>query len=105
MILENPVTRSFDIIRTTLLVGVLNTIKSNKGLQRLPLRVFELSDVALLDPRSEVGARNKRALAAVVGFANRSGFEVRAASRASGRGRGGVTWSCTRRWCMRWWTA
>lgn len=41
----------------------------------LPLKLFEISDVVLLDPKSEVGARNERRLAAV--NCNKSaGFEV-----------------------------
>lgn len=41
----------------------------------LPLKLFELSDVVLLDPKNEVGARNERRLCAI--NCNRTaGFEV-----------------------------
>lgn len=41
----------------------------------LPLKLFEVSDVVLLDSATEVGARNERRLAAI--YCNKSaGFEV-----------------------------
>lgn len=63
-------------MRTSLLPGVLNTVKSNKAMA-LPIRTFELSDVVLKDPKTEVGARNERRFAAIYGAAASAGFEVR----------------------------
>lgn len=37
------------VVRTTLLPGVMKTIFSNKGMP-LPLRLFEISDVVFQDP-------------------------------------------------------
>lgn len=52
----------------------MKTVSSNKKLP-LPLKLFEISDVVLLDQKAEVGARNERRLAAV--NCNKSaGFEV-----------------------------
>ena len=52
------------VCRTTLLPSALKTLAANKG-EPLPLRLFELSDVVLLDSSRDVGARNERRLLAV----------------------------------------
>lgn len=60
--------------RTSLIAGLLKSIASNKKMP-LPLKLFEVSDVVLVDEDCEVGARNERRLAAV--NCNKSaGFEV-----------------------------
>ena len=45
--------------------GLLKTLGANKDAP-LPVRLFEVSDVVLLAPEAEVGARNERRLAAAV---------------------------------------
>jgi phenylalanyl-tRNA synthetase beta chain len=60
----NPQTAEFEVCRTTLLPSALKTIAANKR-EPLPLRLFELSDVVLLDAARDVGARNERRLVAV----------------------------------------
>eukprot|EP00879_Flechtneria_rotunda_P032053 GHRR01035203.1.p1 GENE.GHRR01035203.1~~GHRR01035203.1.p1 ORF type:complete len:572 (+),score=172.97 GHRR01035203.1:80-1795(+) len=60
----NPQTAEFEVCRTTLLPSALKTLAANKR-EPLPLRLFELSDVVLLDPSRDVGARNERRLVAV----------------------------------------
>ncbi|KAF6250796.1 phenylalanyl-tRNA synthetase [Scenedesmus sp. NREL 46B-D3] len=60
----NPQTAEFEVCRTTLLPSALKTIAANKR-EPLPLRLFELSDVVLLDAGRDVGARNERRLVAV----------------------------------------
>ncbi|WIA12159.1 hypothetical protein OEZ85_012231 [Tetradesmus obliquus] len=60
----NPQTAEFEVCRTTLLPSALKTIAANKR-EPLPLRLFELSDVVLLDAERDVGARNERRLVAV----------------------------------------
>lgn len=45
--------------------GVLRTLEKNVGQIPLPLSVFEVGDVVLLDPRRAVGARNERRLCVV----------------------------------------
>jgi hypothetical protein len=52
------------VCRTTLLPSALKTLAANRG-EPLPLRLFELSDVVLLDSSRDVGARNERRLLAV----------------------------------------
>jgi len=70
----NPKTLEFEVARTTLISGLLKTVASNKKMP-LPLKLFEISDVVLLDAKAEVGARNERRLSAV--NCNKSaGFEV-----------------------------
>lgn len=60
--------------RTNLLASALKTIAANKD-AALPLKLFEISDVILLDPSRETGARNERHLVAV--YCNKeAGFEI-----------------------------
>ncbi|KAK9822691.1 hypothetical protein WJX81_001468 [Elliptochloris bilobata] len=61
----NPATAEFEVCRTSLLPGLLKTLGANKDAP-LPVRLFEVSDVVLLAPGAEVGARNERRLAAAV---------------------------------------
>ncbi|XP_055306492.1 phenylalanine--tRNA ligase beta subunit [Sitodiplosis mosellana] len=70
----NPKTLEFQVARTCLLSGVLKTVAANKRMP-LPLKLFEISDVVLVDESTEVGARNERRLVAV--NCNKSaGFEI-----------------------------
>lgn len=55
----NPKTLEFQVVRTLLLPGLLKTIAANKKMP-LPLKLFEISDVVLLDENAESGARNVR---------------------------------------------
>lgn len=72
--ISNPKTLEFQVARTCLLSGILKTVTANKRMP-LPLKLFEISDVVLIDETAEVGARNERRLAAV--NCNKSaGFEV-----------------------------
>ena len=50
--------------RTRLLPSALKTLAANKDAP-LPLRLFEISDVVLLDENTAIGARNERRLVAV----------------------------------------
>lgn len=60
----NPQTAEFEVCRTTLLPSALKTLAANKR-EPLPMRLFELSDVVLLDSSRDVGAHNERRLVAV----------------------------------------
>ncbi|XP_057337957.1 phenylalanine--tRNA ligase beta subunit [Microplitis mediator] len=72
--ISNPKTLEFQVARTTLLPGLLKTIAANKKMP-LPLKLFEVSDVVLRDPKAECGARNQRRICAV--NCNKSaGFEI-----------------------------
>lgn len=70
----NPRTSEFEVVRSSLLPGLLKTLGHNKDHPR-PVKLFELSDVVTLDPSNDVGAKNQRHLAALYCNAN-SGFEV-----------------------------
>ena len=52
------------MVRTTLLPGLLKTLHANKNMP-LPVRLFEISDVVFKDAARDVGASNRRHLAAV----------------------------------------
>lgn len=72
--ISNPKTLEFQVARTSLLSGLLKTTASNKKMP-LPLKLFEVSDVVLVDESTEVGARNERRVAAI--NCNKSaGFEI-----------------------------
>eukprot|EP00932_Pfiesteria_piscicida_P012273 SRR837773.23615.p2 GENE.SRR837773.23615~~SRR837773.23615.p2 ORF type:complete len:337 (-),score=152.55 SRR837773.23615:21-959(-) len=61
---KDPKTKEFEIVRTSLLPGILKTLACNKG-QELPLRIFECGDVVVREPTKEVGCRNLRRCAAL----------------------------------------
>ena len=73
-IIANPAASDFQVVRSSLLPGVLRTLGHNKETP-LPVRRFELGDVVLLDPTRDVGARNSRRLLALYS-STKSGFEV-----------------------------
>lgn len=72
--IANPKTLEFQIVRTSLLPGLLKTIRENRS-HALPIRVFELSDVVFQDMLRERQARNERR-AGAVWCARSAGFEV-----------------------------
>ncbi|KAL6309522.1 hypothetical protein BKA93DRAFT_723109 [Sparassis latifolia] len=70
----NPKTLEFQVVRTSLVQGLLKTIRENRS-HPLPIRVFETSDVVFKDTARERQARNVRHAAAV--WCNKTaGFEV-----------------------------
>lgn len=72
--IANPKTLEFQVVRTSLLPGLLKTIRENRS-HPLPVRIFETSDVVFKDKTRERQARNERHAAAV--WCNKSaGFEV-----------------------------
>ncbi|EDW98977.1 phenylalanine--tRNA ligase beta subunit [Drosophila yakuba] len=70
----NPKTLEFQVVRTTLLPGLLKTLVANRKMP-LPLKLFEISDVVVADESTEVGARNERRVCAV-NCNKTAGFEV-----------------------------
>ncbi|RMJ25758.1 hypothetical protein PHISP_03363 [Aspergillus sp. HF37] len=72
--LANPKTLEFQVVRTSLLPGLLKTIRENKG-HPVPMKVFEVSDVAFKDQSLERKSRNERHFAAAW-YGKTSGFEV-----------------------------
>ena len=72
--LANPKTAEYQVVRTTLLPGLLKTIRENKH-HSVPMKVFEVSDVAFKDEGKERKSRNERHFAAAW-YGKTSGFEV-----------------------------
>ena len=72
--LANPKTAEYQVVRTTLLPGLLKTIRENKH-HSVPIKIFEVSDVALKAPEVERKARNERHFACAW-YGKTSGFEV-----------------------------
>ena len=74
--LSNPMTVEFEIVRTSLLPGMLKTLKENKALpMKDGLKLFEVSDVVHLDATNDVGASNTRRLVALY-TGPTAGFEI-----------------------------
>jgi len=72
--IANPKTLEFQVVRTSLIPGLLKTIRENRY-HSLPIKVFESSDVVFKDTSLERQAKNVRHAAAV--WCNKSaGFEV-----------------------------
>lgn len=72
--IANPKTLEFQVIRTSLLPGLLKVVRENKS-HSLPIKAFEVSDVVFKDVSKERQARNERHAAAV--WCNKSaGFEI-----------------------------
>lgn len=72
--LANPKTTEYQVVRTSLLPGLLKTIRENKK-HSVPMKIFEVSDVAFKDKQLERKARNERHFAAVW-YGKSSGFEI-----------------------------
>ncbi|KAI9862731.1 MAG: phenylalanine--tRNA ligase subunit beta [Trichoglossum hirsutum] len=72
--LANPKTAEYQVVRTSLIPGLLKTIKENKH-HSVPIKVFEVSDVAFKDMALERKSRNERHFAAAW-YGKTGGFEV-----------------------------
>ena len=53
--------KEFEYMRSSLIPGILKSVEANKANQ-LPYRIFEISDVVIIDKNNEVGAANRRKL-------------------------------------------
>ena len=71
--LANPKTAEYQLVRTSLLPGLLKTINSNKH-HAVPMKIFEVSDIGLIDMEQERKSRNERHFAAAI-MGKTSGFE------------------------------
>ncbi|KAF8663436.1 hypothetical protein AX16_001006 [Volvariella volvacea WC 439] len=72
--IANPKSLEFQIVRTTLLPGLLKTVRENRS-HPLPIRIFETSDVVFKDTLRERQSRNARHAAAL--WCNKTaGFEI-----------------------------
>lgn len=57
--LSNPKTLEYEQIRTSMIPGLLKVLQSNQN-ERIPQKIFEISDIAVLDKTHDTGARNHR---------------------------------------------
>lgn len=74
--LSNPVNTEYEVVRTTLIPGALKTLSFNKSISHKDgIKLFEISDVVILNDTTEVGASNARRLVAVYA-SNTAGFGV-----------------------------
>ena len=71
--LQNPKTAEYQIVRTSLIPGLLKTIRENRK-HAVPMRVFEVADVVFKDAQAERRSRNERHFAAAW-YGKSSGFE------------------------------
>lgn len=69
VVLAAPKSRDFEIGRTSLIPGLLKSLRTNRSAS-LPMRIFQIDDVMLRDSTAETGARNERRMAAA--YCNRS---------------------------------
>jgi len=72
--LANPKSAEYQVVRTSLLPGILKTIRENTA-HAVPLKVFEVADVVFKDEALERKARNERHFAAAW-YGKTSGFEM-----------------------------
>ncbi|KAI9692276.1 MAG: phenylalanine--tRNA ligase subunit beta [Bathelium mastoideum] len=72
--LQNPKTAEYQIVRTSLLPGLLKTVRENRH-HGVPMKVFEVGDVCFKDETQERKARNERHFAAAW-YGKTSGFEA-----------------------------
>ena len=70
--LSNPKTREFEIVRTSLLPGILKVVASNKH-NSIPLRLFEVGDVVFDNQQTPLNERR----VATVYAGKTSGFELK----------------------------
>lgn len=72
--LANPKTLEYQVVRTSLLPGILKTVKENRK-HSLPIKVFETGDVVFKNEKLERKAYNERHWGAI--YAGKtSGFEI-----------------------------
>lgn len=69
----NPKTLEFEMVRTSLIPGLLKTLNSNRK-EKTPQQLFEISDVCFRDESQETRSKNQRNLALVY-LSSNSGFE------------------------------
>ncbi|KAM3703336.1 hypothetical protein ACB094_04G091700 [Castanea mollissima] len=74
VIIGNPRSSENETARTSLMPGILKTIGQNKAHPK-PIKIFEVGDIVLLDNTKDVGATNRRHLAALYCGAT-AGYEV-----------------------------
>jgi phenylalanyl-tRNA synthetase beta chain len=72
--LSNPKTKEFEVVRTSLIPGLLKTLQSNQS-ERLPQKIFEISDTTVIDDSTDTGAKNVRRIC-IMQLNTQDNFEV-----------------------------
>jgi phenylalanyl-tRNA synthetase beta chain len=72
--LSNPKTLEYEVVRTSLIPGLLKTLHSNQN-ERIPQKIFEISDTARIDTTSDTNARNHRKIC-IMQLNTSASFEV-----------------------------
>ena len=62
--IENPKLKALKVVRTHLISGLLQALYENRK-RPMPLRLFEIDNVATIDPEAETGVREERRVAFV----------------------------------------
>ncbi len=65
VVISNPVSKEYNTTRQDLLSGLLQNLEDNKH-EPLPMHLFEVGDVIIIDPSQETGARRDVHLACVM---------------------------------------
>nr|MDO8085611.1 phenylalanine--tRNA ligase subunit beta [Candidatus Sigynarchaeum springense] len=65
VVLKNPVSKEYDTTRQDLLSGLLQNLQDNKH-ESIPIKIFEVGDVIILDKNEETGARRDIHVACVI---------------------------------------
>ncbi|MFX1233815.1 MAG: phenylalanine--tRNA ligase subunit beta [Promethearchaeota archaeon] len=60
--IENPVSKEYNTLRTRILPKLMETLLFNRSEEK-PIRIFEVGDVILLEPKAETGAKREIHLA------------------------------------------
>ncbi|MHA1793182.1 MAG: phenylalanine--tRNA ligase subunit beta [Promethearchaeota archaeon] len=65
IVIKNPVSKEFNTTRQDLLSGLLQNLQDNKH-ESIPISLFEVGDVIILDEKEETGARRDVHIACVI---------------------------------------
>jgi phenylalanyl-tRNA synthetase beta chain len=65
VVIKNPVSKEYDTVRQDLLSGLLQTLQDNTH-EAIPINIFEIGDVIILDKNEETGARRDIHLSCVI---------------------------------------
>jgi phenylalanyl-tRNA synthetase beta chain len=74
VVIANPKTVQFEMVRSTLIPGLLKVFQSNSD-ESVPQRIFEVSDIVVLDDKKDTLARNEKRVC-VMYLNHSSAFEV-----------------------------
>ncbi len=76
--ITNPVSKEYDTLRTNILPKLMETLLFNRSEEK-PIRIFEVGDVILLDPKEETGAKRELHFSAISYHEDANFTEMRSA--------------------------